>query len=119
MQLRLLFVQLCDCVRDCVFEHFDRKCGFMCHLGIPLIGVGSLAMCSTNHLIIFYDKSGPFFPLVLGGEPFLVQRGKFLGELVKYCKSDLQMESVSIVSNGSLIAEVRCNTESKQQLRKS
>lgn len=38
-----------------------------------------------------------------GGEPFLVQRGKFLGELVKYCKQELEIESVTIVSNGSLI----------------
>ena len=53
-----------------------------------------------------------FFPfklihIYLGGEPFLVQRGRFLGELVKYCKKDLKMESVTIVSNGSLITEVR------------
>ena len=36
-----------------------------------------------------------------------MQRGKFLGELVKYCKKDLKMESVTIVSNGSLITEVQ------------
>ena len=38
-----------------------------------------------------------------GGEPFT--KPKFLGELVKYCKEDLKLESVSIVSNGSLIKE--------------
>jgi len=38
-----------------------------------------------------------------GGEPFLFKR--FLGELVKYCKQTLCLESVSIVSNGSLIDE--------------
>jgi radical S-adenosyl methionine domain-containing protein 2 len=37
-----------------------------------------------------------------GGEPFL--KPKFLGELVKYCKEDLQL-NVSIVSNGSKITE--------------
>lgn len=36
-----------------------------------------------------------------GGEPFL--KPKFLGELVTYCKEVLKLESVSIVSNGSLI----------------
>ena len=36
-----------------------------------------------------------------GGEPFLYPA--FLGELVKFCKVDLQLESVSIISNGSLI----------------
>lgn len=40
-----------------------------------------------------------------GGEPFIHKKGKFVGELVKYCKEDLQLPSVSIVSNGSLITE--------------
>lgn len=38
-----------------------------------------------------------------GGEPFL--KPKFLGQLVRYCKDDLHMQSVSIVSNGSKIKE--------------
>jgi radical S-adenosyl methionine domain-containing protein 2 len=38
-----------------------------------------------------------------GGEPFI--NPKFLGELVKFCKEELKLESVSIVSNGSLIKE--------------
>lgn len=38
-----------------------------------------------------------------GGEPFLKQ--KFLGEMIDYCKIDLRLESVSIVSNGSLVTE--------------
>ena len=40
-----------------------------------------------------------------GGEPFIHKKGKFVGELVQYCKQDLQLPSVSIVSNGSLITE--------------
>ena len=36
-----------------------------------------------------------------GGEPFL--RAKALGNLVRYCKEELHLESVSIVSNGSMI----------------
>jgi radical S-adenosyl methionine domain-containing protein 2 len=40
-----------------------------------------------------------------GGEPFLPDNGRFLGELVKYCKADLGLSCVSIVSNGSLIRE--------------
>ena len=40
-----------------------------------------------------------------GGEPFIHQKGKFVGELVRYCKEDLQLPSVTIVSNGSLITE--------------
>lgn len=40
-----------------------------------------------------------------GGEPFLHDRGEFLGQMVQYCKLDLQLPSVSIVSNGSMIRE--------------
>ena len=40
-----------------------------------------------------------------GGEPFLHKSGKYLGELVRYCKEELKLPSVSIVSNGSLITE--------------
>ena len=40
-----------------------------------------------------------------GGEPFIVDRGRYLGELVRFCKQDLKMESVTIISNGSLIDE--------------
>lgn len=40
-----------------------------------------------------------------GGEPFLPQRGRHLGEMVKYCKQQLNLPSVTIVSNGSLVRE--------------
>lgn len=40
-----------------------------------------------------------------GGEPFIHQKGNFVGKLVRYCKEDLQLPSVTIVSNGSLITE--------------
>jgi radical S-adenosyl methionine domain-containing protein 2 len=38
-----------------------------------------------------------------GGEPFLYS--KFLGEMIDFCKQDLRLESVSIVTNGSLVRE--------------
>lgn len=40
-----------------------------------------------------------------GGEPFIYKRGEFVGELTRYCKEDLKMQSVSIVCNGSLVTE--------------
>lgn len=40
-----------------------------------------------------------------GGEPFLHEKGDFLGKMVQFCKQDLQLPSVSIVSNGSMIKE--------------
>ncbi|KAE8353775.1 radical SAM enzyme [Aspergillus coremiiformis] len=38
-----------------------------------------------------------------GGEPFLYH--KFLGEMIDFCKQVLRLESVSIVTNGSLVTE--------------
>lgn len=40
-----------------------------------------------------------------GGEPFLPERGRHLGEMAKFCKAELKLPSVTIVSNGSLIKE--------------
>ncbi len=40
-----------------------------------------------------------------GGEPFIKDSGRYVGELVRYCKEDLGIPSVTIVSNGSLITE--------------
>ena len=40
-----------------------------------------------------------------GGEPFIHQKGKYVGELVRFCKRQLKLDSVTIVSNGSLITE--------------
>ena len=40
-----------------------------------------------------------------GGEPFIHQKGIYLGELVRFCKEQLKLPGVSIVSNGSLITE--------------
>ena len=40
-----------------------------------------------------------------GGEPFLIQGGNYLGEMVRYCKEDLDIQSVTVVSNGSKVTE--------------
>ena len=40
-----------------------------------------------------------------GGEPFLIQGGKYLGEMVRYCKEELDIQSVTVVSNGSKVTE--------------
>ena len=38
-----------------------------------------------------------------GGEPFIIDRGNYLGEMVRFCKEDLDMESVTVVTNGSKV----------------
>ncbi|KAI3391254.1 hypothetical protein diail_7655, partial [Diaporthe ilicicola] len=40
---------------------------------------------------------------IAGGEPFL--HPKFLGQLLRYCKEVLELESISIISNGSKVQE--------------
>jgi len=40
---------------------------------------------------------------ISGGEPFMLK--ETLCEILKFCKVELKLESVSIVSNGSLITE--------------
>jgi radical S-adenosyl methionine domain-containing protein 2 len=40
-----------------------------------------------------------------GGEPFIVDKGNYLGELVEFCKKELNIESTSIITNGSRVTE--------------
>ena len=40
---------------------------------------------------------------ISGGEPFL--QPEFIGEVFKYCKTELKLESCSIVNNGSKVTE--------------
>ena len=61
------------------------------------IGLFSYLLCS---LYIGMEKIN-----FSGGEPFIQQKGKFVGELVRYCKEGLHLPSVTIVSNGSLVTE--------------
>jgi len=38
---------------------------------------------------------------ISGGEPFL--RAKFIGEIIRYCKQELNLESTGIICNGSKV----------------
>lgn len=40
-----------------------------------------------------------------GGEPFLPECGRHLGEMIKYCKTELKLPSVTVVTNGSMVRE--------------
>lgn len=48
---------------------------------------------------------------ISGGEPFL--EPKYLGEVFKYCKEELCIESCSVVSNGSKVTEKWLDTYGK------
>ena len=84
--------------------HLSRKCNYECGF--------CFHTAKTSHVLTLEKAKEGLFKLkeagmkkinFAGGEPFLYP--KFLGELVVYCKVDLQLESISIISNGSLIKE--------------
>ncbi|XP_056637978.1 S-adenosylmethionine-dependent nucleotide dehydratase RSAD2-like [Diorhabda sublineata] len=85
------FTRLCN--YECGFCFHTAKTSFMLNLEDAKKGLKML------------EKAGMKKINFSGGEPFLPNRGKHLGEMVKYCKKDLKLESVTIVSNGSLIKE--------------
>lgn len=118
---------------ESVNYHFTRqcnyKCGFCFHTaktsfvlpleeakrGLKLLQdagkfdrLYSIILCSirslpaASHRSVFSGMEKINFS---GGEPFLHNKGEYLGKLVQYCKQDLRLPSVSIVSNGSMIKE--------------
>ena len=70
-----------------------------------LIVMGLYACTTTHKIICFYHYIGMEKINFSGGEPFIHQKGRYLGQLVRFCKKELGLASVSIVSNGSLITE--------------
>lgn len=84
--------------------HFTRQCnktcGFCFHTALT-----SHRETPTNakSALCLLEKAGMRKLNFAGGEPFLCPT--FLGEMVDYAKQDLRLESVSIVSNGSLVTE--------------
>ncbi|KPP76271.1 hypothetical protein Z043_104394, partial [Scleropages formosus] len=78
--------------------HLTRKCNYKC-------GFCFHTAKTSFVLPIEEAKRGMEKINFSGGEPFFHEGGEFLGKLVQYCKQDLQLPSVSIVSNGSMIKE--------------
>lgn len=86
--------------------HFTRKCNYECKFCFHQAKTSfHLPIDEAKRGIKMLKEAGMKKINFSGGEPFIVERGKYVGELVKYCKCDLKMESVTIVSNGSLIKE--------------
>lgn len=86
--------------------HFTRKCNYSCGF--------CFHTAKTSFMLSLEDAKAGLRMLrdygmekinFSGGEPFLPQSGKHLGEMVKFCKLQLKLPSVTIVSNGSMIKE--------------
>ncbi|KAK6537237.1 hypothetical protein TWF694_011434 [Orbilia ellipsospora] len=84
--------------------HFTRRCNYSCGF--------CFHTAKTSHMLSLNDakrglkllKDAGMHKLnFAGGEPFL-ETG-FLGELMKYCKTELNLQSVSVVTNGSLVSD--------------
>ena len=69
------------------------------------ISIVAFRLHSSSSLIFCFIILGMKKINFSGGEPFIHKRGTFVGELVQYCKQELQLPSVTIVSNGSLVTE--------------
>uniref|UniRef100_A0A673KX33 S-adenosylmethionine-dependent nucleotide dehydratase RSAD2 n=1 Tax=Sinocyclocheilus rhinocerous TaxID=307959 RepID=A0A673KX33_9TELE len=86
--------------------HFTRQCNYKCGFCFHTAKTSFvLPIEEAKRGLRLLKEAGMEKVNFSGGEPFLHERGNFLGELVRYCKQELQLPSVSIVSNGSLIRE--------------
>jgi molybdenum cofactor biosynthesis enzyme MoaA len=81
-------------------RHCNAECGFCFHtetssymLPLPEAQKGLRLLAEASMKKINFA----------GGEPFLYP--KYLGALCRYCKDDLKLESVSIISNGTKVTE--------------
>ncbi|KAM4625369.1 S-adenosylmethionine-dependent nucleotide dehydratase RSAD2 [Polymixia lowei] len=84
--------------------HFTRKCNYSCGFCFHTAKTSFvLPLEEAKKGLTLLKESGMEKINFSGGEPFY--HGDFLGKLVQYCKQDLQLPSVSIVSNGSMIRE--------------
>jgi len=86
--------------------HLTRECNYSCKFCFHTMKTRDhLPLEQAQRGLQLLKESGMRKINFSGGEPFLPERGKYLAALVRFCKEDLALESVSIVSNGSLITE--------------
>nr|AFO10970.1 radical S-adenosyl methionine domain-containing protein 2 [Colobus guereza kikuyuensis] len=86
--------------------HFTRQCNYKCGFCFHTAKTSFvLPLEEAKRGLLLLKEAGMEKINFSGGEPFLHDRGEYLGKLVKFCKAELRLPSVSIVSNGSLIRE--------------
>ena len=86
--------------------HFTRKCNYECKFCFHQAKTSfHLPIEEAKRGIKMLVEAGMKKINFSGGEPFIVERGKYVGELVKFSKLGMNIESVTIVSNGSLIKD--------------
>ncbi|OCT81205.1 hypothetical protein XELAEV_18028020mg [Xenopus laevis] len=86
--------------------HFTRQCNYKCGFCFHTAKTSFvLPIEEAKRGLTMLRSAGMEKINFSGGEPFLQERGHYVGKLVQFCKEGLKLPSVSIVSNGSLITE--------------
>lgn len=88
--------------------HFTRRCNYSCGFCFHTAKTSFvLPLDEAKRGLHMLAEAGMKKLNFSGGEPFIEGSGRFMGELIRYCKTELRWAdiSVSIVSNGSLIRE--------------
>ncbi|XP_034856189.1 S-adenosylmethionine-dependent nucleotide dehydratase RSAD2 [Mirounga angustirostris] len=86
--------------------HFTRQCNYKCGFCFHTAKTSFvLPLAEAKRGLRLLQEAGMEKINFSGGEPFIHDRGEYLGKLVQFCKEELRLPSVSIVSNGSLIRE--------------
>jgi radical S-adenosyl methionine domain-containing protein 2 len=82
--------------------HFSRKCNYACFFCFHTAKTSArLRLDDAKRGLRLLRDAGTRKVNFAGGEPFLPEHCKYLGELVRFAKETLEYESVSIVSNAS------------------
>ncbi|XP_025192909.1 radical S-adenosyl methionine domain-containing protein 2-like [Melanaphis sacchari] len=88
--------------------HFTRQCNYSCGFCFHTAKTSFvLPLDEAKRGLTMLAEAGMKKLNFSGGEPFVRDGGRFMGELIRFCKTELRWAgiSVSIVSNGSLIRE--------------
>lgn len=88
--------------------HFTRRCNYSCGFCFHTAKTSFvLPLDEAKRGLRMLAEAGMKKLNFSGGEPFIEDGGRFMGELIRYCKTELREYdvSVSVVSNGSLIRE--------------
>lgn len=86
--------------------HFTRECNFSCGFCFHTAKTSDvLPLDDAKRGLRLLAQAGMKKINFAGGEPLLPKNLEFLGELIRYLKEELKVESVSIVSNGSNLSK--------------
>jgi radical S-adenosyl methionine domain-containing protein 2 len=84
--------------------HFTRKCNYECGFCFHTAKSSHVAsLDDAKKGLAMLKHSGMKKLNFAGGEPFLYP--KWLGEMLRFCKEELALDSVSIVTNGSHVTK--------------